>query len=291
MAERPRDTDPAEASDAPRKPGLAGRLRRRTAASSADESTSAGTETSASLGAIDADTRRTRRRFARRQWRRRWLQAKPILATVVVLAVVVTGIWLVWFSSVLAVSSVVVTGTSSLSQKQVRSAAAITLDTPLVKVDTGKVRDRVGALAPVESVKVSRRWPDQIVIAVTERTPIAVIDIGGKLRGLDKDGVVFETYKKAPAGMPTVVTPAGTDAKALREAAQVVASLPTNLAKITDHVEVKTIDEISLALTKGRTVQWGSSADSAQKAQVLDALLTHDAKVYDVSVPGQPTTR
>jgi len=240
--------------------------------------------------AVDAATKRTRRRFTRRQWRRRWLQAKPVIAVLLVLAVVATGVWLVWFSSVLAVSSVVVTGTSSLSQKQVRSAAAVTLDTPMVKVDTGKVRDRVAALAPVESVEVSRRWPDQIVIDITERTPIAVIDIGGKLRGLDKDGVVFLGYRKAPAGVPRVVTPAGTEARALREAALVVSSLPADLAKITDHVEVHTVDEISLALTKDRTVEWGSSADSAQKAQVLKALLSHPAKVYDVSVPGQPTT-
>jgi cell division protein FtsQ len=129
-----------------------------------------------------------------------------------------------------------------------------------------------------------------VLIDVTERTPIAVIDFGGRLRGLDKDGVVFLDYKSAPAGLPKVTTPYGTSAEALREAAKVVAALPAGLTRIVDHVEVRTVDQINLALTDGRTVVWGSSADSAQKAEVLQALLKQDAKTYDVSVPGQPTT-
>jgi cell division protein FtsQ len=117
-----------------------------------------------------------------------------------------------------------------------------------------------------------------------------VIDFGGRLRGLDKDGVVFRDYSSAPAGMPRVTTPLGTSAEALREAAKVVASLPPELTRITDHVEVRTVDEITLALSDGRTVVWGSAAESAQKSEVLRALLKQQAKTYDVSVPGQPTT-
>ncbi|MFT4265323.1 MAG: FtsQ-type POTRA domain-containing protein [Nocardioides sp.] len=239
----------------------------------------------------ERQARRTQRRFARRQWRRRWLKWKPILAVVVVLALVGTGVWLLWFSSVLAVKTVVVQGATTVTEAKVRRVAGIETGTPLVSVKIGRAHDRVAALAGVESVEVSRRWPDQVVIDITPRTAIAVIDIGGKLRSLDKDGVVFGSYKKAPGDLPLVETPAGTDQRALREAASVVAALPPEIAKITDHVEVRTVDEISLALTKGRTVQWGSSADSAQKAQVLLALLDHPASVYDVSVPGQPTTK
>ncbi|HVX53494.1 cell division protein FtsQ/DivIB, partial [Nocardioides sp.] len=121
---------------------------------------------------------------------------------------------------------------------------------------------------------------------------IAVIEIGGQLHALDADGVVFSSYKSAPAGLPKVSTPAGTDAAALRQAAQVVTAMPRDLADRVDHVEVKSVDEISLALSAGQTVQWGSATDSATKAEVLAALLKAQphAKEYDVSVPGQPVT-
>ena len=73
-------------------------------------------------------------------------------------------------------------------------------------------------------------------------------------------------------------------------AASVVSSLDPDVAKLVNHVDVQTVDQISLALKGGRTVIWGSAADSATKAQVLKALLKQPAKTYDVSVPGQPTT-
>ena len=249
--------------------------------------------TSSSLPVVEADeraARRTRRRFARRQWRRRWLAWRRVLAVVVVLAVVGGAVWAVWFSSVLSVQSVEVSGTSTLKPGQVRRAAGIELGKPLVSVDLRAVHARIAALAPVEHVEVSRQWPDEVLITIEERTPIAVIDFGGRLRGLDRDGVVFLDYRSAPPGLPKVTTPQGTSAEALREAAKVVAALPVGLTKIVDHVEVKTVDQITLALTDGRTVVWGSATESSQKAEVLQALLQHDAKTYDVSVPGQPTT-
>jgi cell division protein FtsQ len=44
-------------------------------------------------------------------------------------------------------------------------------------------------------------------------------------------------------------------------------------------------------LRDDRRVEWGSAEDSAEKAGVLVALLeAREARVYDVSVPGQPVT-
>ena len=238
----------------------------------------------------DRAARRTRRRFARRQWRRRWLAWRRVLAVLVVVAVVAAAVWAVWFSAVLSVQSVEVTGTSTLRPGQVRRVAGVEIGKPLVSVDLDAVHARIAALAAVQHVDVSRRWPDEVLIDITERTPVAVVDFGGRLRGLDKDGVVFLDYRSAPAGLPKVTTPLGTSAEALREAAKVVTALPVELTRLVDHVEVRTVDQITLVLADGRTVVWGSAAESTQKAEVLEALLKREAKTYDVSVPGQPTT-
>ena len=81
-------------------------------------------------------------------------------------------------------------------------------------------------------------------------------------------------------------------ADALAEAARVVAALPGDLAATVDHVEVETVDRISLELADGRLVRWGSADDSVRKAEVLTALLRQPrAAEYDVSVPELPTTR
>ena len=131
-----------------------------------------------------------------------------------------------------------------------------------------------------------------MLISIEERVAIAVVEIGGRLRGLDEDGVVFGEYKKAPADLPRVETDIGTTSGALKEAAKVVAALPRALSLLVDHVQVASVDKISLVLKDGRTAVWGSADESDAKAEVLVQLLaTVDAQVYDVSVPSRPATR
>lgn len=242
-------------------------------------------------GATDP-TARTRRQFARRQWARRWLTWKPVVAVVLLLLLAVGGVWLVYFSSVLAVTGVDVRGASLLTPAEVRSAAAVPHGEALARVDLDRVRARVQALAPVRSADVSREWPHRVRIDVTERVPVAVVSIAGKLEGMDEDGVVFRDYASPPPALPRVQTGISTTSDALREAARVIGALPNDLATRVDNIEVETVDRITLALRDGRTIRWGSSTDSDLKGEVLAKLLAAvpHAHTYDVSVPGEPTT-
>ena len=240
---------------------------------------------------VDKATRRSRRRFARRQWRRRWLAWRPLLAMVLVLALVGGGIWAVWFSSWLAVDTIDVSGEQTVDATDIRARSGIDVGEPLVRVDIAAAERRIGALAVVRSVSVTRQWPNGILISIHERVAIAVVEIGDRLRGMDADGVVFRDYKKAPPGLPRVETSIGTTSAALKEAAKVISALPEDLTLIVDHVQVTTVDQISLVLKDGRTVIWGSANESDTKAEVLATLLaTVQAQVYDVSVPSKPTT-
>ncbi|KQV73460.1 cell division protein FtsQ [Nocardioides sp. Root122] len=236
--------------------------------------------------------RRTRRRFARRQWARRWLSLRYVLAFVLVVGVLATSVWLVFFSATLQVKRVEVVGNDLLSDGRVREIADIPLGEQLALVDLARADARVGSLAEVKSVDVTRTWPDAVRIQIVERTAVAVVELAGRLRGLDADGVVFRDYKTAPKGMPRVRpgSSAGTDA--LKEAATVVSALPEDLATRVDHVEVATVDQITLVMRDQRQVLWGSAEQSELKAEVVDRLLAaQKATVYDVSVPGNPTVR
>jgi len=232
----------------------------------------------------------SRRRFARRQWLRRWLVWRYVIASVLLVALVVTGIWVVFVSSFLTVQQVQVQGDSLLTRQQVLSAADVPDGAHLVELDLGAIRARVGALAPVRRVDVSRAWPHGVLIKVTERTPVAVVEIGGRFHAMDAEGVLFRDYPRPPAGMPRVVSTEGTSSAALAEAARVIAALPSGLAGRVDHVAVAGVDQVSLVMRGGALVIWGSDAQSALKAQVLEKLLARPGRTYDVSVPGQPVT-
>lgn len=238
----------------------------------------------------DRASRRTRRRFARRQWARRWLSLRYVIAFVVVVGLVGTSIWLVFFSATLQVKKIEVVGNELLSDARVREIADVPLGDQLALVDLARADARVGSLAEVRSVDVTRTWPDGVRIEVVERTAVAVVELAGRLRGLDADGVVFRDYRTAPRGMPRIRPGGAAGTDALKEAATVVSALPTDLAARVDHVEVETVDQITLVMRDQRQVRWGSAEESELKAQVLDRMLTAvKAQVYDVSVPGNPT--
>jgi cell division protein FtsQ len=233
---------------------------------------------------------RSRRRFARRQWLRRWLVWRYVIASVLLVGLVAAAVWLLFVGSVLTVKKVDVEGESQLSRQQILQAAQVPTGGHLAELDLNAIRSRVSALAPVRRVDVSREWPDGVLIRVTERTAVAVVQIGGGFHAMDAEGVLFRDYPRAPVGMPRVVTSADTGSAALAEAARVIASLPHDLAARVDHLQVHGIDQISLAMRGGASVVWGSDAQSALKAEVLTRLLTRPAHTYDVSVPGQPVT-
>ena len=232
-----------------------------------------------------------RRRFARRQWARRWLAWRGLLLALLAGAFLAGVVWAVFFSSTLAVSRVEVVGADVLGAGQVRRAAAVPLGEPLATVPLDAVAARVESLAPVGTVEVTRSWPDTVRITLDEREAVAVVERGGEIRGLDAQGVLFRTFPVPPSGLPVVRVAASTRGEALAEAAEVVDSLPADLAARVDYIAVGTVDSIRLRLRNGREIFWGSADDSAEKAAVVEVLLRQDASVYDVSAPGQPTIR
>lgn len=240
--------------------------------------------------ATGADQARMRRRFARRRRARLLLNWRRGIAVVLAFGLLAGGAWFLWFSERLSVREVALAGNDVVSARELRAAAQVPMGEQLISVDIDQIRARVAGLAAVQSVDVSREWPDAVRIEIRERTAVAVVQISGTWRGLDADGVVFRTFAAPPAHLPRVQASSDASGDVLGEAASVAADLPPELTERVDHVEVESIDTITLVLRSGRQVLWGSSEDSAQKAEVLLQLIdAYPAQRYDVSVPGSPT--
>lgn len=241
------------------------------------------------------------RRFARRQWRRRLRRARPVLVLVALVAVAGFAVWAVWFSSLFDVRSVTVTGLpkgSPLTAADVRSAAKVPMAEPLARVDLDAAAAGVRKLPAVKSVTVSRAWPHDVLVEVTERKPVAVWRSGGENHLVDADSVAFRTVPQAPAGLvPITVQPRDgqQEQPTLRSAVDVLTSLPAGLRGQVTAVSARSPDTVRLSLSRGATVVWGSAEQSAQKAKVLAVLLKQRperaVRIYDVSVPTYPTTR
>ncbi len=236
----------------------------------------------------------TRRRFLRRVRARRWRLLRRILLVVLVLALVATGVWFVFFSATTSVTGGTVSGVSVLSEREVLRAARVPVGVPVATADLDAVQARVEQLAPVREAEVSRAWPDRISIRVTERTAVVAVEREGAWRGVDEQGVVFRDYAEQPPDLPVVQMSATTSVEALAEAAQVVGALPGAILGRVESLEVGSIDRIELTLRGGVTVNWGSAEQAEEKARVLQVLLDQkgpQSSVYDVTAPGRPTVR
>jgi cell division protein FtsQ len=235
---------------------------------------------------------------------------KRRLRTIVILAVAVVllgagVVWLLYGSSWLRTDRVTVSGTRVLTPAQVRSAAAVPVGAPMVSVDTGAIEARLRRKLPrIDTVDVSRSWPHTITLKVTERTPVLVMKKGADFVEVDAEGVRFATVPQAPKGVPalelTVSRPGsataslrrfGTDAL-VRAAVQVAADIPDPAARSTRNIKVRSYDDISLELSGGRTVVWGSAENGRAKARALTALMkaAPGAGHFDVSVPTAPAS-
>ncbi|WP_328746622.1 FtsQ-type POTRA domain-containing protein [Streptomyces sp. NBC_00285] len=239
-----------------------------------------------------------------RRLRVRRLRVIIILAVAFVL-VSAGSVWLLYGSQWLRVERVSVSGTDVLTQKQVREAAAVPVGSPLISVDTDAIEARLRRKLPrIDAVDVTRSWPHGIGLKVTERTPVLLVQKGGKFVEVDDEGVRFATVSQAPKGVPALeltLTQPGSRAASLRrfgesrlvrEAVRVAGDIPAAVARATRSVKVRSYDDISLELNDGRTVAWGGAEAGAAKARTLIALMkaAPDARHFDVSAPTAPVS-
>lgn len=234
----------------------------------------------------------------------------PRVRTIVILAVVVVllgagSVWLLYGSQWLRVQHVSVSGTRVLAPAQVREAADVPVGAPLISVDTDAIGARLRKKLPrIDTVDVVRSWPRGIGLKVTERTPVLLVQKAGKFVEVDDEGVRFATVSQAPKGVPTLELKASRRGSAtaslrrfgpgrlVREAVRVAGDIPAAVARDTRVVKVRSYDDISLELTGGRTVAWGSSESGNVKARTLTALMkaSPGARHFDVSVPTAPAS-
>lgn len=240
-----------------------------------------------------AARRQRRRRPGLRRHRRRW----ALVAVVTGLAVLAG--WLAWGTSVLGVREVRVTGTAVLTPEQVRAAAAVAEQTPLLRVRPGEVADRVAVLPPVASVRVRRDWPDTVVIEVVERTAAAAVPAPDGFSLIDAAGVAFQTLPEVPAELPVVAVtdPEGgvpdpeAGSPAIQAALTVLAALTPRLRSDLRQLTVAGPADIRLELRSERTVLWGDANGSRDKARVATVLLDREGEVIDVSARGVVSVR
>lgn len=217
---------------------------------------------------------------------RRWLVGLGLILTLL------AGLgWLVGFSSVLGVRSVLVSGTRQLSPDQIEAAAAVKPGSPLSRLDTSAIRARVAKLPGVRSVTVHTSYPSTVLIEVTERVAVGYRAAPTGAGLVDADNVQFRIESRPPAGLPQLATALPGQADQAAAMATVAGALPPELARKVSLISAASTESVTLRLFDGRLVFWGGTDRGADKARLMTALLRQPGHYYDISDPSTVISR
>jgi cell division protein FtsQ len=246
-----------------------------------------------------AHAERRRRRYERAEARRftqatRSRRRKYLLslagAVVLVLLVVLTA-----YSPLLAVRTITVEGASRVDADAVSAALDDQLGRPLTLVDFAEVKQTLETFPLIQSYVTEARPPDTLVVRIVERRPVVTVAAGDTFDLVDAAGVVVETTPARVPGYPIIDTAATpVDSPGFAAASQVLLALTPEFLAQVDSVAAPTPDSVTLVLTSGQRVVWGSAEDSSLKARIVASMISNpgipNVTEYDVSSPEAPIT-
>ena len=236
-------------------------------------------------------------RLAQRRAARRRYIALRIAAGLAVLALLGAGIWVVFYSRLLALDldQVVLSGVgTTVSADQVTAAVAPLAGRPLPRVNTGDIEQQLLGITQVADVTVTRAWPRGIAIDIEPRLPQAAVPFDGGYALVDSDGVQVARVAQVPMGMPVIeVGLTAEDVPALRAAVNLLDQLPNQVSGLVLSTSASTRDDVRTVMASGHVVVWGDDQRVALKAAAYLSLLqlAPDAHQFDVSSPDSPVTR
>jgi cell division protein FtsQ len=236
---------------------------------------------------------RSRRIAVQRDQGKRRLKRFTVALTVV--AVVVAAA-VATQTSLLDVERVRIDGVSHTTAADVRRVAGISPGDTMVGVDAGGAAARVEDLPWVHQATVVRRWPGTVEIHVTEREPLAVIEVAeARVALVDDDGRVLEVTRQQPAGLPEVtgvtsrrIAEGDELGRATRDALAILRAVRERLPGVVASVS----SDLDAALATGGEIRFGSTDGLDDKIVAVETVLadvdTDCLELLDVRVPGSP---
>ncbi len=242
-------------------------------------------EVSASLRAASRARRRAERgevrRFTQTARRRRAIALALVGAVAAVLVVVAIST----FSPVFALRTVAVEGAARLSAADVEAALDDQLGTPLPLVDRSTIAADLAGFPIIRSYVLESRLPDTLVVRVVERTPVGAVQTGAGYELVDATGFTVQTTIDRPAGFPLIRigstgSTGSTDSTGASAIDRSLSASPPrppcsphcrpNCSVQLDSITARTVDDVTLRLSTGQRVVWGSASDSEYKGGAPD---------------------
>ncbi len=254
-------------------------------------------------------------------YRRKRILILAIVSLMVALIVYVVVV----FSPLFEIKSIVASPTAHVNGETISTLAAVPGGSTLFNMDEKGIEERLVANPWIESVSLSRRLPDQLVINVTERTAVAVVMLSNGTEAwlLATDGCWIEPIAIQEAAPESAVASPSDQAYATAQSmglvyvsdvsallkpsagttcqdsavTGVVTYLDNFTSALSDQIvaaRASSREAISVILSNGIEVSLGAPVDIAAKEQVVLSLMAQypgQITYINVRVPTTPSWR
>jgi cell division protein FtsQ len=193
-----------------------------------------------------------------------------------------------------ALREVRVEGRGETAVADILSAVRANRGDPILGIDIDAVRQRLEDLPWIETASVERRFPDQLIVSVTEAEPMALWQRSQKLFLVSRDGAVIETANLGKYAKLLIIV--GEDApKKAQDLFDILAQEPELRTHVTAAVlvgkrrwNIRMDNDVDVKLPEdGALEAWRHFADLNRQNNLLDK----DVTVVDMRQPDRVVVR
>jgi cell division protein FtsQ len=180
--------------------------------------------------------------------------------------------------------------------------AQIPENATLLRLPASRIEASLTADPWISAAEVRRDLPGTVHIAVTERTPAAVVDAGGaSVLVVSEDGFWLGPWTSDEQRLVEIKDVEGIEARAgtkltdpeVSNALQVIDGLSPRLRKAVAHVSAPSIDETAVITRKEVEIFFGEAVQMGEKSRIVEEILDQNKGVVyiNVRVTDRPTWR
>lgn len=200
-----------------------------------------------------------------------------LLRFLVVVGALAGLVWLA-FSPWLSVNQVKTAGIAASNANQVLAAHAVVAGTPMMMIRAGAVEADLLTDPWIRDARVYKNWPDEVVVRVIERVPVAWVETADGWSRHSVDGAALPSPGTPDSSLPWVHLPEMSDGDIegspyLFGAVQFSSALA---AEYRDNASLRVDGEELWASVQGYEVRLGRPVEMESKALSLAALLTEN---------------
>ena len=206
--------------------------------------------------------------------------------------IIIGAIIYAMLSPIFNITSIEVSGNSKISSETILSLSGLAINQNIFNFSTSQVKNNIKQNAYIESVEISRRFPDKVEISVEERVATFVLAIGNAYAYINNQGYILEITSNK--GSYPIISSYETPVEQIKEGSRLVTEDleklndvlrimeaisigDNNISKLITQINIQDKTNYILTLEKEKkTIYLGDTSNLSTKVLLINQILKEE---------------